>query len=177
MKSNCLPLPRGGEGRGEGWRWLFVAVLLSSGASRADDLDRPRLLASFHVYPMTSFPDLLGGAVTIHAIPWVDVQTGLSAFPGRFGWWVRGGPRLLVADFRDDAQRGLTWRVSVLAGYRAFRDSKADAAGFSGLLSTDVTYFFRTHLGISFQAACGGMYDQAGKRVLPELRLGVGVTF
>ncbi len=157
--------------------WAVVAVLGLGSFARADAPARPGLIGSLHLYPMTSFPDLLGGAVTVHLIPWVDVQGGLSAFPGRFGWWVRGGPRFLVLDSRDDQHHGLTWRVSVLAGYRAFRDAKADAAGFSGLLSTDFTHFFREHLGLSIQAACGGLYDAAGKRVLPELRLGVGITF
>lgn len=155
-------------------RWALLAVVLAS-AVRAEE--RPRLWGSVHLYPMTSFPDLLGGGLTLHVIPWIDLQGGLSAFPGRFGWWVRGGPRFLIGDFRDEAHRGLTWRFSALAGYRAFRDPKADAAGFSAILSTDVTHFFSPHLGLSIQAACGGMYDAAGKRVLPELRLGVGLTF
>lgn len=150
---------------------LTMALLLGAGP------ERPHLLGSVHLYPMTSFPDLLGGQITVHAIPFVDVQAGLSAFPGRFGWWARGGLRLMIADFRDDKDVGLTWRISALAGYRAFRDSKADAAGFSALLSTDVTHFFGPHLGLSFQGACGGMYDAANKRVLPELRLGIGLTF
>lgn len=155
-------------------RWALLAVVL---ASTARGEERPRLWGSVHLYPMTSFPDLLGGGLTLHVIPWIDLQGGLSAFPGRFGWWVRGGPRFLIGDFRDETHRGLTWRFSALAGYRAFRDPKADAAGFSAILSTDVTHFFSPHLGLSIQAACGGMYDAAGKRVLPELRLGVGLTF
>lgn len=159
-------------------KWALVAAgLLLGSAAHAADLERPRLWASVHLFPFTSFPDLLGGSITVHAVPYLDVTGGLSAFPGRFGWWVRGGPRLLLGDFRDDTHRGLTWRVSVLAGYRAFRDVKADAAGFSAVLSTDFTHFFAPHLGLSVQAACGGMYDAAGKRVLPELRLGVGLAF
>jgi len=150
---------------------LAMALVLSAPE------ERPRLIGSVHLYPMTSFPDLLGGQLTVHAIPYVDVHAGLSAFPGRFGWWVRGGLRLLIADFRDEKHVGLTWRLSALAGYRAFRDAKADAAGFSAQLSTDVTHFFSPHLGLSIQAACGGMYDGANKRVLPELRVGVGLTF
>lgn len=150
---------------------LAMALVLSAPE------ERPRLLASVHLYPMTSFPDLLGGQITVHAIPFIDLQTGMSAFPGRFGWWVRGGLRLLIADFRDEKHVGLTWRISALAGYRAFRDSKADAAGFSALLSTDITHFFSPHLGLSIQLACGGMYDAANKRVLPELRVGVGLSF
>ncbi len=157
-------------------RWVVVLTLLCSPLALAAE-DRPHLWGSVHLYPMTSFPDLLGGAITVHAIPWIDLQTGLSAFPGRFGWWVRGGPRFLIGDFRDETHRGFTWRVSVLAGYRAFRDPKADAAGFSGLISTDVTHFYSPHLGLSIQAACGGMYDDVAKRVLPELRLGVGLSF
>lgn len=157
-------------------RWSLLALLLSAHAARGEE-DRPRLIASVHVYPMTSFPDLLGGQLTVHAIPWVDVHAGLSAFPGRFGWWVRGGLRFVIGDFRDEHHRGFTWRISALAGYRAFRDSKADAHGFSAQLSTDVTHFFQPHLGLTFQAACGGMYDDAAKRVLPELRLGVGLSF
>lgn len=156
-------------------RWALLTLALSLTA-HAGPL-RPRLIGSVHLYPMTSFPDLLGGGITVHAIAWFDVQAGLSAFLGRFGWWVRGGPRFLVADFRDETHRGLTWRISALAGYRAFRDSKADAAGFSALLSTDVTHFYNPHLGLSVQAACGGLYDDSAKRVLPELRLGLGVTF
>ena len=155
-------------------RWAVVAVLWCAVALAEE---RPRLLGSVHVFPMTSFPDLLGAGLTVHAIPWVDVTAGLSAFPGRFGWWVRGGPRILVGDFRDERHHGLTWRVSALAGYRAFRDVKADAAGFSAVLSTDVTHFVSPHLGLSVQAACGGLYDATGKRVLPELRVGVGLTF
>jgi hypothetical protein len=157
-------------------RWSFVALLLSASVAGAEE-DRPRLIGSVHLYPMTSFPDLLGGQITVHAIPWVDIHAGLSAFPGRFGWWVRGGPRFVIADFRDENHRGLTWRISALAGYRAFRDSKADAHGFSAQLSTDITHFFQPHLGLTFQAACGGMYDDAAKRVLPEIRLGVGLSF
>ena len=156
-------------------RWALLALVLSQ-AVRAEP-ERPRLYGSVHLYPMTSFPDLLGGGLTVHVIPWIDLQAGLSAFPGRFGWWVRGGPRFLIGDFRDELHHGLTWRVSALAGYRAFRDVKADAAGFSALLSTDVTQFFSPHLGLSIQAACGGLYDATGKRALPELRLGVGLTF
>lgn len=155
-------------------RWALLAVVVAS-AARGEE--RPRLLGSVHLYPMTSFPDLLGGGLTLHVIPWLDLQGGFSAFPGRFGWWVRGGPRFLIGDFRDETHRGLTWRFSALAGYRAFRDPKADAGGFSAILSTDVTHFFSAHLGLSIQAACGGLYDAPGKRVLPELRLGVGLTF
>src|SRR3954471_7422029 len=99
-------------------RSLFVVGLLFAGVADAED--RPHLIGSVHLYPMTSFPDLLGGQLTVHAIPFIDVHAGLSAFIGRFGWWVRGGPRIVIADFRDETQKGLTWRISALAGFRAF---------------------------------------------------------
>lgn len=152
---------------------LVAALTLSS----AEPAPRPHLFASVHLFPMTSFPDLLGASVTVHAIPYVDVTSGLSWFPDRFGWWVRGGPRLQIADFRDEANRGLTWRLSALAGYRAFRDAKANAAGFSLVFSTDFTYFFQDHLGLTFQVAMGAMYDDPSKRWLPEIRGGVGLAF
>lgn len=159
---------------------LAVALVLLSaaGASAEEEPERPRLLGSVHLYPFTSFPDLLGAAVTVHAIPWVDVEGGVSGFVGgSFGWWVRGGPRLLVADLRDEQHRGLTWRIALHAGYRAFRDARADAAGFSGLVTTDFARFFSPHFAVAVQLALGGLYDAPNKRVLPELRLGLGVAF
>lgn len=45
------------------------------------------------------------------------------------------------------------------------------------MASSDVTYFFSPHLGLAFQLAGGGSWDGNGKRVVPELRLGVGLTF
>lgn len=158
-------------------KWVVVAVLLAAPAVGAEELERPHLIASIHLFPFTSFPDLLGASVTVHAIPWVDLSAGVSGFVDRFGWWARGGPRFLILDKRDDTHRGFTWRVSVLAGYRAFRDVRANVAGFSGAVSTDLCHFFLPHVGLTVQAALGGTWDAAGKRILPELRLGVGLTF
>ena len=155
-------------------RWVVALALLASTAHAAE---RPHLLGSLHLFPFTSFPDLLGASVTVSAIPWVDLTGGVSGFSDRFGWWARGGPRFEIFDRRDEAQRGLVWRVSVLAGIRAFRDARADVRGFSGALSTDICHFFLPHLGFSVQVALGGTYDATGKRVLPELRLGAGLTF
>ncbi|MFZ5439018.1 MAG: hypothetical protein ACOZQL_03365 [Myxococcota bacterium] len=158
---------------------LAVAVLLLGATARAaDEPPRPLLLASVHLSPFTAFPELLGASVTVHAIPWVDVAGGVSGgVGGRFGWWVRGGPRLMVADLRDEQHRGLTWRLALHAGYRAFRDARADAAGFSGLFATDFAHFFAPHFAFAVQLALGGLYDAPNKRVLPELRLGLGVAF
>lgn len=156
---------------------LALVVALAAAAAHADDVARPHLLGSVHLFPFTSFPDLLGASVTVSAIPWVDLTGGVSGFTDRFGWWARGGPRFELFDQRDAQQRGWVWRVSVLAGYRAFRDARANVGGFSGALSTDLCRYVLPHLGITVQAAMGGTYDAVGKRLLPELRLGVGVTF
>lgn len=152
------------------WAALALALSLAS----ADD--RPHLFASVHAAPMTSFPELLGAQLTVHAIPFVEVQGGLGGFPGRFAWWVRAGFRYLFNDWRDADDRGLTWRLAALAGYRSASDPRVSAAGFSGLVATDFDWFFARHLALSFQLALGGLYDAAGKRVLPELRFGVGVS-
>jgi hypothetical protein len=138
---------------------------------------RPHLVASVHLSPLSSFPELLGAQLTVHAIPFVEVQAGLGGFVERFAWWVRGGLRYLFNDWRDEQHRGLTWRLALLAGYRSARDPRVAAAGFSGLAATDFDWFFADHLALSVQLALGGMYDAAGKRVLPELRLGVGASF
>ena len=151
---------------------LALAVTLA-----AAEIEQPHLIASVHLMPMTSFPDLLGAQVTVHAIPWVDLQGGISGLTDRFGWYVRGGIRYLFNDWRDETHVGLTWRFSLLAGYRAMRDPKANAAGFSGLLATDFAYFFKEHLAFTVQLAFGGLWDNPFQRVLPELRLGVGVSF
>lgn len=159
-------------------RCVVLAALLASSAFAADP-DRPHLIASVHLSPMTSFPELLGGQLTVHAIPFVEIQGGLGGFPGtspRFAWWVRGGVRYLFNDWRDAENKGLTWRIAVLAGYRSSSDPRASAAGFSLLAATDLDWFFADHLALSFQLALGGMYDAKGKRVLPELRLGVGIS-
>lgn len=137
---------------------------------------RPHLVATAQVTPMTGLPDLLAAFVTVHAIPFVDLQGGVSFFPGTFGWWARGGPRVVLNDWRDQAQRGLTWRVALLGGWRALRDVKGDARGVSFVLANDFTYFLAPHLGLTFSVTGGGVYDVAGQRFLPELRLGLGVT-
>lgn len=157
---------------------LFVLPLLCLAQATAQEPERPWLIASVHVSPMTAFPDGLAGQVTVHAIPWVDLQAGLSTFPGqRVAWWARGGVRYLVADGRDEDQRGVTWTMAVLAGVRAVRDSRVDALGFSGAVASDVRWFLAPHFALSLQVLLAGMYDGAGQRVLPEARLGLGVAF
>lgn len=82
----------------------------------------PRLIGSVYVSPMTAVPERLSAWATLHVIPFVDVQGGVSFYPGTFGWWVRGGPRVLVDDWRDTSSHGVTLRLALLAGYRAVRD-------------------------------------------------------
>lgn len=155
---------------------LALAAVLAANEP-APVVERPWLFGSVQVSPFTSFPEGLAAQVTVHAIPWVDLQAGLGGFVDRFAWWVRGGVRYLFNDWRDEHQRGLTWRWSLLAGYRSTRDPRATAAGFTGCVASDFDYFFFEHLGLNFQLALGGTWDDPNKRVLPELRLGVGVSF
>ncbi|MEW5743235.1 MAG: hypothetical protein AB1938_30280 [Myxococcota bacterium] len=126
---------------------------------------------------MTAVPERLSAWATLHVIPWVDVQGGVSFYPGTFGWWVRGGPRVTLDDWRDEAHRGVTLRLALLAGYRVVQDARVNGGGFSGVLAADVTYFFAPRLGLAFHLAGGGSWDGNGKRVVPELRLGVGLSF
>lgn len=153
------------------------AVLLYALAASADEPERPWLFGTVAISPYTSFPDLLSATVTVHAIPWVDVQAGGARSATTSGWWVRGGPRYLVNDWRDEQQRGLTMRIALLAGYRAIKDVRVDAKGFCAALTLDLAYFFLPHLGVSVQVGTGGTYDAPAKRVVPELRLAVGAVF
>lgn len=158
-------------------RAVPLAVLLGALAAHADDVERPWLFGSVALSPYTAFPDLLSASVTVHAIPWVDVQAGAALSATTSGWWVRGGPRYLVNDWRDEQQRGLTMRISLLAGYRAFRDARVDARGFCGALTLSLTYWLFPHLGVDLLVLAGGTYDAPARRVVPELRLGLGVAF
>lgn len=154
---------------------LLAAVVASAPAEAP--AERPRLFASVYLSPMTAVPERLSAYATVHAIPWVDVSGGASFYPGTFGWFVRGGPRVTVDDWRDEEDRGVTLRLALLAGYRVVQDARVNGGGFSGVVTVDVTYFFARHLGLAIQAAGGGSWDGDGKRVVPELRLGVGVAF
>lgn len=151
-----------------------LAALVLAAAEPAPD--RPYLVATAQVTPLIGLPDLLSGFVTLHAIPYVDLQAGLSFFPGTIGWWARGGPRAVFHDWRDETQRGLTWRIALLGGWRTFRDVKGDARGVSFALANEFTYFLAAHFGLTLSVTGGGLYDVAGQRFLPELRLGLGAT-
>ncbi len=148
---------------------LAVAVMAAPG-------ERPWLLGSAFASPMSALPERLSAWATAHVIPWVDVSGGVAFFPGTSGWFVRGGPRLLVDDWRDEHHRGLTLRLALLGGYRFIQDARVTGGGFSGVLTVDVTYFLAPHLGLAVQLAGGGSWDARGQRVVPELRLGLGVT-
>lgn len=154
---------------------LLAAVLAAS--TPEAPAERPWLFASVYLSPMTAVPERLSAYATVHAIPWVDVSGGVSFYPGTFGWFVRGGPRVTVDDWRDESDRGVTLRLALLGGYRVVQDARVNGGGFSGVLAADVTYFFARHLGLAFQLAGGGSWDGNGKRVVPELRLGLGLTF
>jgi hypothetical protein len=157
---------------------VFAALLaMALCAAPAEEHQRPMLIASLYVSPMTAVPDRLSAFATVHAIPWVDLQGGVSFYPGTFGWWARGGPRITIDDWRDETDRGVTLRLALLAGYRALQDERVTGGGFSGVLAADITYFFSRHVGLAFHIAGGGSWDGNGKRVVPEFRLGIGVTF
>jgi len=150
---------------------LAMALAAAPGAH-----ERPWLFGSVYLSPMTAMPERLSAFATVHAIPWVDLQGGVSFFPGTFGWWVRGGPRVTVEDWRDDDDRGVTLRLALLAGYRALDDERTHGGGFSGVAAADITYFFSRFVGLAFHLAGGGSWDGTAKRVVPEFRLGIGVT-
>ncbi len=134
--------------------------------------DQPWLWATARV--SSGFPDTLGGSLTVHAIPYVDLEGGAAAFNP--SWFVRAGPRYALVDSRD----GLMVRVAALFGYKSatvFSSELTRGFHFAGTL--DFTWWLAAHFGLDLQLSGGGTFDpgRAGRRMLPDLRVGLGVSF
>lgn len=134
------------------------------------------LIASVRVSAFTGLPDVLGASATLHLIPYVDIEAGGSALVFSQGWYVRGGPRWLFEDWRDEHHRGATLRLSVLAGFKSLRLRDSAFAGFHAALAAEFTWWLASHLGLSFQLSGGGTV-RSWPAFFPELRLGIGVAF
>lgn len=132
--------------------------------------DQPRLIGSVRV--TTGFPDLIGASVTVHAIPYVDVE-GAAALVSP-AWLVRAGPRYLLVE----AER-FTVRVAALFGYKAASREGDVTRGFHFAGTVDFTWWLAAHVGIGLQVAGGGTYDgsRTNRKMLPDLRAAVGLSF
>ncbi len=127
---------------------LLLTVLLAG--------SEPRLIGSVRVSTFTGLPDVLGVSGTFHLIPYVDLEGGASAFVFAQSWYARGGPRWLFEDWRDEANRGLTLRLSALAGVKSVALPNERFLGFHFVGAVELTYWFAAHAGLTFQLTGGG---------------------
>lgn len=147
---------------------LLLTVLLAG--------SEPRLIGSVRVSTFTGLPDVLGVSGTFHLIPYVDLEGGASAFVFAQSWYARGGPRWLFEDWRDEANRGLTLRLSALAGVKSVALPNERFLGFHFVGAVELTYWFAAHAGLTFQLTGGGTVRR-WPAFFPELRLAWGVAF
>lgn len=146
------------------------------------DRDRPHLIATLRVSPVTAFPDGLGLSLVIHAIPYIDIEAGVGV---GVGWleaaaYIRGGPRLLVKDWRDEAQHGWTMRASVLGGPRHGITFVQNTLHANVAAAADWTYWVDPHFGFSVQLLGGILIpveSHQGMDYRPDVRLAVGLSF
>ncbi|MBL8919998.1 MAG: hypothetical protein JNJ54_14125 [Myxococcaceae bacterium] len=150
---------------------LLVTLMLTAAPA-----ERPHLVASVRVSTFTGLPDVLGASATLHVIPWVDLEGGASAFVFSRGWYARGGPRWLFEDWRDEANRGLTLRLSALAGVKSVTLRDSSFLGFHFAAAVELTYWLASHLGLTLQLSGGGTV-RAWPAFFPELRLAWGAGF
>lgn len=150
---------------------LALIALLS-----AADVERPRLVATVRVSTFTGWPDLLGASATVHLIPYVDLEAGGSALFVTRSWYARGGLRWLFEDWRDEHDKGLTLRLSALAGFKRVELPDAAFQGFHVAGALEFTWWLARHFGLSLQLSGGGTV-RAWPNFFPELRLAFGTSF
>lgn len=152
--------------------FALLSVLL---AAAPQTNERPLLIASVRVTPFTGWPDLAGVSATIHLIPYFDVEGG-GAFGLTQTWFVRGGPRFLFEDWRDEQHKGFTLRMSALGGYKAvaLRDVRFGGFHFAGAL--ELTGWLAAHVGLTMQLSGGGTV-RSWPSFFPELKLAFGAAF
>jgi hypothetical protein len=153
-----------------------VPLLVLIALLGASDVERPRLVATVRVSTFTGWPDLLSASATVHLIPYVDVEGGGSALFLTRGWYVRAGPRWLFEDWRDENDRGLTLRLSALAGFKRVELTNEAFQGFHVAFALEFTWWLARHFGLSVQLAGGGTV-RTWPTFFPDLRLGLGTSF
>lgn len=171
----------------------LVGALLCSGvpeAARAEPERRGILTAraAWH----SGVPDYIGGSLTVTAIPVVDVELGATlVLPIVTSAYLRAGPRWSLYEGRNDAGRGLSLRVSALAGvrgtstYEVSRGAYRGQWGLNTVGALEGTYWLARHLGVSAQLVGGGTAYLPFRRpwgmflgpVTPDVRFALGLSF
>jgi hypothetical protein len=144
-----------------------------------EPVEQARPILSARASAFTGFPDVLGVNVTVHAIPFVDLEGGVSALVGGTSAYGRGGPAYLFGDWRDEKGHGLTGRISALFGYKWVDGFGTVTRGFNFAGAVELTRWRSRHFGVTIQLAGGGTFDpsRVTRKVFPDVRLSVGLSF
>ncbi|WP_375766772.1 hypothetical protein NR798_34510 [Archangium gephyra] len=140
----------------------------------------------------TGVPDYMGGSLTVNAIPLVDVELGITLVNPVIGsLYLRAGPRWSLYEGRDDAGRGLSLRLSALAGarntsaYAVSQGAFRTQWGLNAVATLDGTYWLARYFGVSAQLVAGGttyfpLRQPAGVLLgplTPDARFSLGLSF
>ncbi|HYO70058.1 MAG TPA: hypothetical protein VEU33_28680, partial [Archangium sp.] len=198
-----IPMRRQGTGRGGRWRAALVGTLLCTGlpearaeepdtGSPAESTPQRRGILTLRASWRTGVPDYMGGSLTVNAIPRVDVELGVTLVsPLISSLYLRAGPRWSLYEGRNDAGRGLSLRMSALAGARGtttYVVSQGDWGGQWGLnavATLEGTYWLARSFGFSAQLVAGGTTYFPLRRsvqvllgpLTPDARFSLGLSF
>lgn len=159
---------------------LPLLVSLSAAQVSAEITERPHLFGTVRITPMTAYPDVASGSVTVHAIPYVDLEAGAGFGPSISTLYVRGGPRFVVKDFRKADQHGWTMRFALLAGYKSISTWSPEAfTGLNTVAAADWTYWFGPHTGLTMGVTGGATvrFNNPAAPVQPDFRWSIGLSF
>lgn len=166
-------------------RRLLVALalaLLSAPRPAAALTLGERGLFSVRGHLVTGYPGLASASVSVTALRPVELEAGVEGSLGFAAQYVRAGPSLALLDTRDEAHRGFTLALPVLAGYRHYWFTRGNV--HAATLNTAVTadYWLAHRFGLEAQLTLGmtvpftDRFDAIGI-VEPDVRLSLGVAF
>lgn len=185
------------------WRAALVGALLCIGLPEAraeePDAETPvantaqwRGILTLRASWRTGVPDYMGGSLTVNAIPLVDVELGVTLVnPLISSLYLRAGPRWSLYEGRNDAGRGLSLRMSALAGARGTTTYVVSQGGFGGqwglnaVATLEGTYWLARYFGVSAQLVAGGTTYFPLRRpvqvflgpLTPDARFSLGLSF
>jgi len=128
----------------------------------------------------------------VNAIPWVDVEAGVTLVQPVVGsLYLRAGPRFSLYEGRNDAGRGVSLRLSALAGARNTSSFAVSQGAWRAQWGLNVvgtlegTYWLLRHFGVSAQLVAGGTtyfpfrgpVQPLRGPLTPDARFSLGLSF
>lgn len=160
---------------------LPLAGLAQARSTAGAAPERPAHLASLRGSAQPGADDVFTASVTVHAIPFVDVETSWGSAEGLSA---RAGPRWTLGDRRGPDARGGESRVSLLAGVRGLCSTTSWTFLHRGpnldlVAALDGTWWLEPRFGVNAQVVAGVAYYPTAERSpwVPDVRLALGVSF